>query len=218
MSTIAVDSSGQLRVSGTGKIESIFSVEIADALFRLPPIGELSVDSILKRLTPKSRASLDRLINLDDQVRKAADILKASSFGFVLNPNTPTLRIKLEDILEEVIVDCAPLMTLIFTVHGERFVSPLINDYKAIFTFDEFQAKYGRSVEEHVEITGQQKIKNMQRVIELVNAAPVTYEVCLTSKDAILPTQNVVAYSKEQIYIYARRLRMDVMSVDPVTV
>jgi hypothetical protein len=214
MSKLSVDNNGQIRVIGKDKpIDTHFNVELAEALLRSPPFGANSISDILDRLTEKSRKSLDTLIEMDDTLSSQVKLIH-SSFPVLFEKNKPKDRIKPEDILEEIFVDCNPLMMLIFTVHGERFVSPRVDDYVNIFTFDEFKAKYDRTVEEHLDNVAKTKIDNLNRVLRLIHAKAQAYDVCLTTDSAVLPERTLKVYSREQIELYARRLRMSVMSVE----
>ena len=216
MKTLSLTNTGKLTTSGAGQITTIFTTELADALLNLPPFGTESIQSYLSQLTTKSRQSLDRLINIDATLGKKREVLVARHPILFSTPST--LRVKGEDILEELFVDCPPIGMLIFTVHGERLIAPRLDDWSTLYTFDEFYTKFNRSVEEHLELTAGNKVKLLKRAIELsAIKAPQTYEVSFATSDNILPTRTVLAYSREQIDLYARRLRATVMSADVVS-
>jgi hypothetical protein len=216
MSKLSVDNNGQIRVVGKEKpIDTHFNVELAEALLRSPPFGANSIADILGRLTEKSRKSLDILIEMDDTLSAQVKVIH-SSFPVLFEKNKPKDRIKPEDVLEEIFVDCNPIMMLIFTVDGECFVSPRVDDYVNVYTFDEFEKKYARSVEDHLDNVAKVKIDNLSRVLRLVHAKAMAYNVCLTTDSAVLPERIIKVYSREQIELYARRLRMTVMSCDAV--
>lgn len=216
---ITVDRARKLKVTGEGPYDLTFTLPLAEALLDLPPVarkaGDLCIADILARLSPRAKKSFDTVVGLDRKLRERYTLLK-ETIAAIANPVTRAWpKLKLEDVLEEVFVDCAPVMLIVFTVHGERFVSEHIDNYNELLTFEEFENKYARTVEEHISVAARRKIRNLLRVRRLVKAKkPKSYTVSFVS-DSGVGDRKLKVYSKEQIDLFAARHNVTVTDISP---
>jgi hypothetical protein len=148
--------------------------------------------------------------------RPLADIYSAykSTFIAIAEPamEVPVWRIKLEDVIEEIFVDCAPVMSIVFTTDGERFVSSLVGYYSALLTFEEFEHKYGRDVREHVHYAASVKIKSLHRTLQLLDQnKPIEMTLSVCSSNLEMFTKSIKVYHLDQVQLYACRHDLSIM-------
>jgi len=217
VSTLRIHS-GQLVVVGDGPISVTFTIKLAQALLRLPPMttdGSLSISDVVRRMNASSKRSFEIIVKLDKQLGEQYAKLK-DSFAGIANPAKPKWTLKLEDIVEELIVDCAPVMVIIFTSDGERFVSPTFNDYSKLFTFEEFEATYGRGVTDHVRYVATTRISALKRALTLIETdTPREYSLDVCTDNMAMVTKKVKVYSEDQIHLFAHRQKISIMNSTP---
>jgi hypothetical protein len=164
-------------------------------------------------MSPGTKRSFETLMTLD---RPLADIYSAykSTFIAIAEPamEVPVWRIKLEDVIEEIFVDCAPVMSIVFTTDGERFVSSFVGDYSALLTFEEFEHKYGRDVREHVHYAASVKIKSLHRTLQLLDQnKPIEMTLSVCSSNLEMFTKSIKVYHLDQVQLYACRHDLSIM-------
>ena len=216
MAGLSIDGKKRLKVEGTPPYDCTFTVKLAEAVLSLPPVttdGQPSATGIIMSLSPKAKRSFETLVKLDKKLtRLYADL--TTQYSMVLT-GTPH-QLQPADIVEEIIVDCPPIAAIVFTISGVRYVSESIKDYSGLMTFDEFKAKYHRSVADHIEYTAKAKIRSLMRVRKLIKAKPIAYEVDFVTDDVSVYSKRLFVYSKEQIQRYADRAKATVTNITQV--
>ena len=210
---------GQLVVVGDGVINTTITIKLAQALMRLPPMttdGSLSISDVMRRMDASTKRSFETIVKLDKQLGDQYAKLK-DSFAAIANPAKPKWTLKFEDMVEELIVDCAPVMVIIFTTDGERFVSPAPKDYSKLFTFEEFETTYGRSVPDHVRYVATTRISALKRALELIETDhPCEYSLDVCTDDMAMVTRKVKVFSEDQIHLFAQRHKVSIMNATPI--
>ena len=207
----------QLTKIGDGLLDMVVTIKVAEAILSLPPTAEsptLSVASVLSDMTDSTKRSFETLIKLDQRLLDAYTTYRAT-FAAIAKPTAAkaTWAIKLEDIVEEIFVDCAPVMSIIFTVDGERFVSNEVGNHSALLTFEEFEHRYGRAVKDHIHYTANVKIKSLHRTMQLLDVEKpmeLTLSVCTTNLEMF--TKNIKVYQLDQIQLFACRHDLSIMN------
>ncbi len=214
-SRLSVNAKQQLVVTGDGPISATFTIKLAKALMELPPMtvdGSLSIGDVMRRLTPTSRRSFETIVTLDSKLQAKFATLK-DAFASINDPSKPKWTLKLEDIVEELFVDCAPVMVIIFTTDGERLISPSKDNYSKIMTFEEFEVVYGRSVRDHVHAVAATRITALKRALQLIDTeTPAEYSLDVCLENMAMTTKVVKVYSEDQIHLFADRQKISIMN------
>lgn len=196
---LKVDNKG-LHIIGEGPIDSVITIKVAEAILSLPASGSLTPMSVLKRLTDRTRRSFESIVRLDKQL--------AAKFATLKVKHT----IDREDVIEELVLGLVPIGVIIFTTNGERFVAKHARSCDDLLTFDEFEAKYGRSVLEWVRHDANVMIETFQRAVALLEGEPVEYTLDVVTKDMAADTKKITVYSEEQIHLFAKRHNVSIMN------
>lgn len=209
--TVSLGPDGKLRVSGRGPYDVTFTAKLAEAVLSLPAVGDgVSAMQVLTHLTARSKRSFESVVNLDDKLLGTYLALKKQFT--ILEEVHPKVPLAPEDVVEELDVDCPPVVVLIFTRNGERYVSSDRKSYAHLMTFKEFEKKHGRSVEEHLTIATREKIGRLERAMALTVAKPLNYNVDFASLEGVF-SKDLCVYADDQIERYAQRLNVSVTNV-----
>lgn len=206
----------QLVKVGDGPIDMVVTIKIAEAILSLPPTAEtpkLSIAGVLRDMSPGTKRSFETLTTLDNSLRDIYATYK-NAFVAIAKPDmkVPAWRIKLEDVIEEVFVDCAPVMSIVFTTDGERFISSSVGDYSALLTFEEFEHKYGRDVREHVYYAANVKIKSLHRTLQLLDQnKPIEMTLSVCTSNLEMFTKSIKVYHLDQVQLFACRHDLSIM-------
>lgn len=195
----------------------VVTIKVAEAILSLPPTAEapsLSIASVLRDMTDASKRSFETLLKLDQRLQDSYAAYRAT-FAAIAQPKAAKVGwvIKLEDIVEEIFVDCAPVMSIIFTTDGERFVSDKVGDHSALMTFEEFEHRYGRDVKDHIHYTANVKIKSLHRTMQLLEVnkpMELTLSVCTSNLEMF--TKNIKVYQLDQLQLFACRHDLSIMN------
>jgi hypothetical protein len=203
---LVLDENG-LQVIGKGRIDSDMTIELIEALLKLPSTGENSTKSIIHRFSVRTRDAFERIVKLDTKL--------SESFGKILIGHT----ILAKDVGDEIILGIQPIAVIIFANDGRVFVSRETRKYDNLETIEEFENRTGFSVLDWLKMAMADKAEKAHRLIALLESKPVEYLVDVVKKDEkgnlAAHTLNITVSSEEQIYLHAKRHGHSVMNITP---
>jgi hypothetical protein len=182
--------------------DAVFTIELAEAV--LDTAAE-ERQKILSNLSQATRESFLRIVTLDEKLM--AKFEAAAVEQRVTKPQpTPNCPIDVDEVVDQLMVNIAPIISIIFMSDGSRYVETRPNDLSSIVTFAKFRKDYKNSVEDMLEHTGSEKIAQIQRAMEILRAKPQTYEVGLATRDLSVTTKTITVFHKDQVAVYASRI------------
>jgi hypothetical protein len=157
-------------------------------------------------MTPEMRRSFHAALQLDSELGARWAVLVAdfaALHGLEAWPYPAD-----QDIVETVWVEAEPVTHLVFTVDGLRYAKCTLPAGIRLLTFPEFKATYGRSVVSHINSLAYDRVRRMQRALELLQLEqPYEVHVQLAS-DAGVQEKTMRVYDDAQPVEYATRHHM----------
>lgn len=209
---IALQSDGQLVVTGKPPYEAVFTPRLVRAVLERPPerradVKGPTIQEILKGMSPRAMNSFDTSVLQDDQLLDMYSDLRRD-FAAVSYPKTgkwphPTPA----EVVEEILVDMPPISVLLFTTEGRRYLREDFTD-PALVTFAEFQFRFGRTVSEFLRTKIPHRIRCLKRALLLAaDRRPQCYEIHMYDPvtEAIDKPATVYLYSQDQVDHFVRR-------------
>ena len=189
--------------------------QLAQQILALPvlaPAGTQSLVSLYRAMCPEMRQGFHAAVAQDAGVTSLWASLKADFAG--LNgleawPYPADL-----DIVEAVWVEADPVTHLIFTTEGRRYAKCTTAAGIRLLTFPEFRATYGRSVGSHINSLAYDRVRRMQRALELLQLEqPYEVHVQFASAAGVLE-KDMQVYDEAQPVEYASRHHMVCCAID----
>jgi hypothetical protein len=182
--------------------DAVFTIELAEAVLDAPAEER---QKILSNLSPTTRESFLRIVTLDEKLmakfESAAVAQRASK-----PPKNDNCPIDVDEVVDQLMVNLAPIISIIFMADGSRYVETRPNDLSSLVTFAKFRKDYKSTVEDMLEHRGAEKIAEIERAMEILRAKPQTYEVGLATRDLSVTTKTITVFHKDQVAAYASRI------------
>lgn len=210
------------RLHWDGKpIDVVASRELVEAIQKLPihstDPGELTVQVMFRNLTPGSVASIRAYKDVNVDFEVYLDQLE-DDYAAVAHPDTGVWDDDLfgaDNVLDSVFVDCPPVARIITLLDGRRMV--VYRDASGIryMTFVEFEDHTGTTVRSFLQRTAVVKVKRLQKALEIVNQdKPKKFDVAVCDANGAMKTEQMLAYTKDQITSYLNEHKKVVVYVD----
>lgn len=169
----------------------------------LPPIAGPGIDSLVSVYQGSSRddqLAIRRALTNDPMLTDFAGLN-----GLLSWPEPAE-----DDVMEVVWVEASPISHLVFTTDGRRYARL----GSGLLSFAEFKAIYGRSVTAHINSLAYDRVRRMQRALELLQLEqPYEVQVQLASDIGVME-KTMRVYDMAQPVEYATRHHMVCCAID----
>lgn len=195
--------------------DTVVTPTLAQQIMALPvlaPPGTQSLVSLHRAMNPGMRKSFYEALQLDAELGARWAVLVAD---FAALHGLEAWPFPADgDIVEAVWVEADPVTHLVFTTDGQRYAKCTTPAGIRLLTFPEFKATYGRSVTSHINSLAYDRVRRMQRALELLQLEqPYEVHVQLAS-DTGVQEKVMRVYDNAQPVEYATRHHMVCCAID----
>jgi hypothetical protein len=191
--------------------DTLVTPAIAKNILALPVVagpGAASLVSMYRSMMPETRHSFHTAVEHQQDLFDQWTTLKADFAGLnghLVWPEPPE-----DDVVEVVWVEANPISHLVFTTDGRRYARLA----GGLLSFAEFKATFGRSVTAHINGLAYDRVRRMQRALELLQIeAPYEVRVQMAS-DSGVQEKTMHVYDMAQPVEYATRHHMVCCAID----
>lgn len=184
---------------------------VAQQILGLPTLaapGTQSLVGLYRAMTPEMRRSFHTAVEHTQNLYDQWTSLQSDFAG--LNGLESWPEPADADVVEVVFVEANPISHLVFTTDGRRYAR--VNNQ--LQSFPEFKARYGQSVTAHINSLAYDRVRRMQRALELLQLEQ-PYEVSVQlASDAGVQERRMRVYDMAQPVEYASRHHMVCCAID----
>ena len=189
--------------------QSFGNLELVEAILN----ADLDILTYLvKNMTNETKRSFIRMTDFDAGLKAkfaAVTAAKLESKKEMVGPIDPN------EVVDQLLVNIAPIFSIVLMTDGTRYVETKPNDITSLVKFEDWEKANGESVEVLLETLAQQRITELERVIEIVKAKPIIMKNNLFTTAGIV-FKTIIVYHPSQYAAYLAKIGAGVM-IDPDT-
>jgi len=162
---------------------------------------------LVKNMTNESKRSFLRFTDLDSKLKEKVAAVTATQLESKITKIGP---IDPNEVVDQLLVNIAPIFSIVLMTDGSRYVETKPNDIESLVLFEDWEKIHGEKIEVLLETLAQQRITELERVIEIVKAKPIRMENDLFTADGIVH-KTVIVYHPSQYAAYLAKIGAGVM-------